>query len=107
MLCNFISTKSQCKGKSALTLDSSAQGNLLLYFGACRASQAQPCHVALDSNDFCARRRATDVDHEHFILGYRVWVSERLSWKTIVNHTELRNLCLLSVCGLDTEQTTK
>jgi len=69
-----------------LTLDTSAQRDLLLDLRACWTCQAELGSVTLHGDNLSTSRSTSDVDHENLVL------------------CELSNLCLLSIGGLDTEQ---
>lgn len=75
--------------QTPMLLDSSTQGNLLTNLGTCRACELQLGDISLDTNDLGTSRSRSDVDHENFVL------------------CQFGDLCLLAVCGLDTEQATE
>lgn len=52
-----------------MLLNTTTEGNLLANFRASGRGQGQLRGIALDSDDLCAGRYASDVYHEHFLLG--------------------------------------
>jgi hypothetical protein len=69
-----------------MLLDSSANGNLLTNLRAGRAGQAELGSIGLDTQDLSTGGSGTNVNHQNLIL------------------SQLGNLGLLAIGGLDTEQ---
>lgn len=72
--------------KPPMLLDTTRQSNLLTDLGTRGGGERKTGGVSLDGNDLGTGGGGTNVDHEHFVLA------------------ELRDLGLLAVGGLDTEQ---
>jgi hypothetical protein len=75
--------------KAPVLLNTSGQSHLFANLCASGRGERQTGSVSLDGNNLGARSGRTNVDHKHFVL------------------CKLRNLGLLAVCGLDSEQSSK